>query len=168
MLYLFDLDGTLISGYMDTPDRNYDTWEVLPKRRAMMNRLTMRGDTICIVTNQGGVAFGFVTPEQVDAKIDAAMLRLGLVSPRWDGDPRPPQVYVCYDDVRGKAPYNNPERAKRRKPSGAMLREAVADHWQAAALGVLYVGDREEDRQAAQDAGVPFQWAHIFFGDTDA
>jgi hypothetical protein len=27
MLYLFDLDGTLISGYMDNPDRDYHTWQ---------------------------------------------------------------------------------------------------------------------------------------------
>lgn len=45
-----------------------------------------------------------------------------------------------------------------------MIREAMAEHPGAAALGVLMVGDREEDQQAAQDAGVAFQWAHIFFG----
>ena len=52
MLYLFDLDGTLISSYMDNPDKNYDTWEVLPGRKAMLNRLLMRGDTMCVITNQ--------------------------------------------------------------------------------------------------------------------
>jgi len=165
MLYLFDLDGTLISGYMDNPDKNYDTWEVLPKRKAMLNKLLMRGDTICIVTNQGGVAFGYVTEDQANAKIDQALRKLGIFNPRWDGSPRPPQVYACYSDVRGAAPWNDPIDDARRKPSGAMIREAIADYPQAAALGVLMVGDRPEDEASAVDAGVPFQWAHIFFGD---
>lgn len=29
----------------------------------------------------------------------------------------------------------------------------------------LYVGDREEDSQAAKVAGVLFQWAHVWRGD---
>jgi D-glycero-D-manno-heptose 1,7-bisphosphate phosphatase len=164
VLYLFDLDGTLISSYMDNPDKDYDTWEVLPGRKAMLNRLLMRGDIVCIVTNQGGVAFGFVTDSQADRKIADARIRLGIAPVRSSGDPLPPQVYACYADERGKPPWDNPADAARRKPSGAMISEAIADHPDAAALGVFFVGDREEDRQAAQDAGVAFQWAHIFFG----
>lgn len=164
MLYLFDLDDTLISGYMNNPGKNYDGWMVLPGRKAVLNKLIMRGDTICIVTNQGGVAFGFVTEEAADRKIDQALRALGLFNPRWDGSPRPRQVYACYSDTRGIAPWNDPTDAARRKPSGAMIHEAMSDHPQAAALGVLMVGDREEDQQAAQAAGVPFQWAHVFFG----
>lgn len=164
MLYLFDLDGTLISGYLDNPDKDYDRWDVLPKRRAMLNKLLMRGDTICIVTNQGGVAFGYVTMEQAVRKIDNALLKLGLVNPRWDGSPRRPRVYACYFDARGIAGWNDPIEAARRKPSGAMIREAMRDHADAAERGVLMVGDRPEDEAAARDAGVPFQWVHEFFG----
>lgn len=163
MLYLFDMDDTLISGYMGNADRDYDEWMVLPGRKAALNRLLMRGDTICIVTNQGGVAFGHVTEEQADRKIEKVLRSLGLFNPRWDGSPRPPQVYACYSDVRGRAPWNSEEDAARRKPSGAMIREAMSDYPQAAALGVLMVGDRPEDEAAAQDAGVPFQWAYVFF-----
>jgi histidinol phosphatase-like enzyme len=78
--------------------------------------------------------------------------------------PPPPQVYVYMYDVRGKPPYNDPIQAARRKPSGVILREAMHDYREAARHGVLYVGDRPEDRATAVNAGVTFQWAHIFFG----
>lgn len=163
MLYLFDLDDTLIRGYMSEPRQPYDAVEPLPGRRAMLNRLIMRGDEICIVTNQGGVAFGYVTEEQADTKLNQALLRLGLSRTRSSGDAQPSQVYACYSDIRGNPPWDDPVDAARRKPSGAMLLEAIAWYPAAAALGVLMVGDREEDLEAAKAAGVPFQWAHIFF-----
>lgn len=156
MLYLFDLDGTLISSYMDNPGRRYDDWAVLPGRRTRVQDLQARGNAIAIVTNQGGVAFGFVSEQDAWNKIYDAALRCGL-------PPDTIRTYACFYDLRGKPPYNDSAGAARRKPSGAMIREAMADAPGQAALGVLYVGDREEDYQAAQDAGVPFQWAHIFF-----
>ncbi len=159
MLYLFDLDDTLISGYMNTPNKDYHDWTVLPGRKEKLKDLQERGDAIGIVTNQGGVAFGFISEQEAWIKIYAAGFDCGL-------RPDTIRTYACFHDVRGKAPYNDPEKAKRRKPSGAMIREAMADDPAQAARGVLYVGDREEDQQAAQDAGVGFQWAHIFFKDT--
>lgn len=168
MLYLFDLDGTLISGYMDNPNKEYDIWEPLPGRWAMLNKLRMQGHSIAIITNQGGVAFGFVTEDQCWNKIDAVLRRFQLLPVRSSGDPIPPVVYACLHDERGKAPYNDPVEASRRKPSGQMIREAMEDYglWPddpVDRLHVLFVGDRPEDESAAKDAGVAFQWAHVFF-----
>jgi D-glycero-D-manno-heptose 1,7-bisphosphate phosphatase len=165
MLYLFDLDGTLISGYMDNPDKDYNTWHVLPRRRARLNKLKMLGHTVAIITNQGGVAYGIVSEKACSAKLDEAIGKLGLSSPRSDGGRVDPLVYCSLHHPNGKPPYNDPELAARRKPSGAMIREAIRDYPYAAAHGVLMVGDRPEDESAAKDAGVPFQWAHEFFGD---
>jgi D-glycero-D-manno-heptose 1,7-bisphosphate phosphatase len=156
MLYCFDLDGTLISGYMDNPDKDYHKWSVLPGRIETIRSLIDSGNQITIVTNQGGVAFGHVELWEAESKLLHTSSLLNILAR---------DVYACYHDTRGKAPYNDPEQAARRKPSGAMIREAMAAHPTAAALGVLMVGDREEDQQAAQDAGVPFQWTHIFFKD---
>lgn len=164
MLYLFDMDGTLISGYMDNPGKEYDIWEVLPGRKAALNRLLMRGDVVCIVTNQGGVAFGHVTEDQADTKITDVRRKLGLLPVRSNGDPQPPTVFACYSDARGVPPWNSERDSARRKPSGAMIREAIREHPYAASMGVLFVGDRPEDEAAAKDAGVPFQWADVFFG----
>jgi D-glycero-D-manno-heptose 1,7-bisphosphate phosphatase len=157
MLYLFDLDGTLISGYMNNPDKDYNRWEVLPGRRERLSRLLARGNRIAIVTNQGGVAFGFVDEQTAWNKIYAAALACGL-------PPDTIRTYACFHHERGKAPWNDPVLAQRRKPSGDMIKEAMIGYPEAAALGVLMVGDREEDLQAAQAADVGFQWAHVFFG----
>ena len=164
MLYLFDLDGTLISGYMDNFDRDYDTWDILPGRKAMLNRLLMRGDTMCVITNQRGVAFGYVTVDQVHTKIYTALRKLGIAPVRSSGDPLPEQVYVCLSDVAGQPPWNHPDDAARGKPEASMILEAIMDHPDAAQLGVLMVGDRPEDEEAARRANVPFRWARIFFG----
>ncbi|MDB5075010.1 MAG: D,D-heptose 1,7-bisphosphate phosphatase [Chloroflexi bacterium] len=166
MLYLFDLDGTLISSYMDSPGRDYDRWHVLPKRREVLNNLIQDGNDIAIVTNQGGVAFGHITPKRVDAKLKAALERLGLTPARASGDAHPPQVYVAMHDVRGKPPFNNPAEAARRKPSPAMILEAIEHRPLAAVSGVLYVGDRPEDEEAAKRAGVDFTYADKFFNRT--
>lgn len=166
MLYLFDLDDTLIRGYLTEPRQPYDVVELLPGRKAKLDRLLMQGDTCCIVTNQGGVAYGFVTEDQADAKIDLAVRRLGLAPVRSDGDAARRLVFACYHHEKGTVEsWNNPIAARRRKPNPDMLLEAMHEHYEAAALGVLMVGDRPEDEVAARQAGVSFQWAHIFFGE---
>lgn len=166
MLYLFGLDGTLISGYMDTPDKNYHNWDVLPGRREKLAALQEAGHTVRIITNQGGVAFGFISEADMWQKLGGALIHLGLNPVRRHEDWGRELAYVCFHDVRGIPPYNDPDEAKRRKPSGAMIREAMRDYPDAAASGVLYVGDRQEDHDAARDAGVSFQWAHVFFTNT--
>lgn len=163
MLYLFDLDDTLISGYMDNPDKGYHKYRILPGRYEKLLDLRTRGDRICIATNQAGVAHGFITEEDVDFKMRFVLAQIGLFEAHTNSTR--PIVYSCYYDTRGRPPWNDPIGAARRKPSGAMLREAMRDYPIDAALGVLYVGDRPEDQAAAQDAGVAFQWAHIYFKD---
>ena len=161
MLYLFDLDGTLISSYMDRDDRAFDTWQVLPGRIARLARLRADGHQIGIVTNQAGVAFGHVTEAQVASKLIAALtaLQLPLATP----------VRVCYAHEQAPlAQYRDPAELARRKPEGTMLEELKALRPAQAAQGVAYVGDRDEDRQAAANADVDFYWADSFFGGADA
>lgn len=159
MLYLFDLDGTLISSYMDNPDRAYHIWRVLPGRSERLIQLAVADHTIAIITNQGGVAFGFIDEQTAWLKIYEAARQCGI-------PPDTIRTYACFHDPRGKPPYNDPKEIARRKPSGRMIQEAMYDANVFNPFEVLYVGDREEDRQAAQNAGVAFQWAHIFFKDT--
>lgn len=156
MLYLFDLDGTLISGYMDNPDRDYHTWQVLPGRSEKLIQLAVAGHDIAIVTNQGGVAFGFIDEQTAWMKIYEAARRCGL-------PPDTIRTYACFHDPRGKPPYNDPKESARRKPSGRMIQEAMYDANIFNPAEVLFVGDRPEDESAAKDARVPFQWADLFF-----
>ncbi|HBY98678.1 MAG: HAD-IIIA family hydrolase [Ardenticatenaceae bacterium] len=158
MLYIFDLDDTLISSYMRNPGRVYDEWHVLPRRRERLAELLQEGHTIGIATNQAGVAFGHVTEVQVEAKIAAALLALGL--------PEDTPYEACYGHERGRLKeYRGKPRIICRKPSGHMIRELMARFPQATATGVVYVGDRPEDQAAAEDAGVQFRWAEDFFAE---
>jgi D-glycero-D-manno-heptose 1,7-bisphosphate phosphatase len=158
-MIICDLDGTLIRAYLAKPRIPYDEIQVLPGRREKLAFLTGQGVDIAIATNQGGVAFGYVSEEQAHAKIQRAIAALGL--------PDDTPYAVCFADARSPDPrYNDPSDVARRKPSGAMIRE-LADG--VAFDQVLFVGDRPEDEQAAADAGVAFEWADDFFirGDDD-
>ena len=153
-LFIFDMDGTLISSYMDAPNRRYATWHVLPGRREMLAELRKQGHRVGIATNQAGVAFGHVTESQVTRKIEAVLIALGL--------PEDTPVAVCFAHPHAKAHrYRNPVEVARRKPSGSMLRELI----EATSMheDVVYVGDQPDDRRAARDAHVAFRLADDFF-----
>lgn len=176
MLYLFDLDDTLITGYMNNADKNYNIWEVLPGRLARITDLVERGNLIGIVTNQAGVAWGHITEADVRYKLNQVATVLGFNGVMiHDGGvahstaSRQSSVgelyaWVCYDDKR--APDKRYKLDARRKPNGNMIREAAAEcGYSLVVPEVLYVGDRQEDEAAAKDARCNFQWAHIFFKD---
>lgn len=161
MLHLFDLDGTLISSYMENADKDYNKWTLLPGRKEHLSLLLAEGHTIAIVTNQGGVAFGKITELDWQHKIFAVLKQLDLVDQEVVGNVG---VYVCFADGRSPlAKYRTPIQVARRKPSPAMLQEAMRDFPDAALRGVMMVGDREEDREAALAADVQFEYADAYF-----
>ena len=175
MLYLFDLDGTLISSYMDEPGRAYHTWHILPGRQRKLAELQRLGHTLKIVSNQAGVAFGHITEQDVISKFGQVAQALGYSSiclhdrpqqqTRYGAEAPALECHVCYSDARSKKPrYRDPADAARRKPSGAMISEALAQHGSLWGRDTaLFVGDRPEDQAAAGDAGVSFEWADRFF-----
>lgn len=150
----FDLDGTLIRGYLDRADKNYHAIDVLPRRREILADLIRQGITIGIVTNQGGIAFGYNSEADFATKLAGALDALGL--------PSTTVVAVCFSDVRGASPYNSPLDAARRKPSGSMIEELMKQCG-TGPLDTIFVGDRPEDEDAAINAGCRFEWAMDFF-----
>ncbi len=155
MLYLFDLDGTLISSYMDNPDRDYTKWSLLPGRKWAMADLVARGDVIGIISNQAGVGLGYITQEQVHEKMNQVLHELGIPGAPW-------RASYAHEEARCPA-YRDPQELARRKPSGAMIQEIVRQYPEAAAQGVLYVGDTPADYLAARDASVGYVDAGTFF-----
>lgn len=157
-LYLFDLDGTLIEAYMDRPEgeRDYAAVVPLPGRIHTISRLRMQGHTCCIVTNQGGVAYGFVTEDEADDKLTRVQRLFRLHDPRQSGDGFPRVIFACYSHPNGRAPWNDPIDAARRKPSPSMIIEAARLHGFHSPESVTFIGDRPEDEQAAQAAGVAY------------
>jgi histidinol phosphatase-like enzyme len=174
-LHLFDLDDTLIVGYMSRPDKDFAAVELLPgryERWAQIRQAT--GNQMAIVTNQGGVAFGYQGEADVQRKFCTVAAQLNYGELRlYDGSPAPRlfstgpgvrpgtlTIFVCYYDVRGKFPYNDRTQAHRRKPSPTMIGEAMDVY---GTVHMLFVGDRDEDEQAARAAGIKFRWAERFF-----
>lgn len=171
MLYLYDVDGTLIRSYMERPDRDFHAVEILTGRQEMIAKQLHLGHDVALVSNQGGVAFGFVSAQDVVKKFGRVAMALGFAS-IWMHDGGTPiragwefpalDCFVCYNDPRAKD--RRYQDASRRKPSDAMLLEAIREYPVAAEDGVLMIGDRPEDDGAARAAGVRFAWADQFFG----
>uniref|UniRef100_B8HUW0 Polynucleotide kinase 3 phosphatase central region n=1 Tax=Cyanothece sp. (strain PCC 7425 / ATCC 29141) TaxID=395961 RepID=B8HUW0_CYAP4 len=110
------------------------------------------------ITNQAGVAAGFKSLRQC---IQEQQYTLQLL-------PSLQEIYFC-PDFEGRQCYRvTPQTVQNhtqtrwfrqyRKPHPGMLLLAMVRH-NHLADNCLYVGDRPEDAEAAQRAGVPFQWS---------
>lgn len=165
-LFMFDLDGTLISGYMDREDKNYHAWEVLPGRVEALADVRDKGHHIGIVTNQAGVGLGFASYEDWLVKwcqVVEKLFPMGASFPHGLFLGSSQMVRVCFAHPKSKQiAYNNEYELRRRKPSPSMLYELLAAT--ACPLQLAhFIGDRPEDKQAADAAGVSFSWADAFF-----
>ena len=157
MLFVMDVDDTVVEGYV----KRFPFPEVrpLPRRKEILKTLILAGHRIVFASNQAGVAFGYVTEAAVQQKFADVALALDL--------PPATTFLVCYGHPNATIPAYR-TGYDRRKPSPAMLKEAVDLFPDDAKSGVLMVGDREEDRLAAEAAGVAYRTAEDFFRATDA
>lgn len=155
-----DLDGTVrrsASGrqFIDGPD----DVELYPGAEERLWRAADEGYVVVGVSNQGGVAHGFKTEDQVRAEVYATVRQ-------FRNNPFCMVLWAVCDPAGSAVPFG--VRSLQRKPHYGML--AVAE-WRLKELGVivdwdrsLVVGDRDEDMLMARDAGVGFEWAHAYFG----
>lgn len=159
MVYAFDVDGTLVKSFMRDAGggaiQEYDLVEALPGRKEKIAGLMLRPATagFALVTNQGGVAFGFQTEAQVYRK-----LGLVLAEFRFFHGARV-SVHVALNHPNAKNPgyrYDDP----RRKPGPGMLQEVKVEH---ATEDLIYIGDMDSDRLAAKAAGVEYIDQKEFF-----
>lgn len=162
MLYMFDIDGTLIRSFLrEGGDRSeFDLIEVLPGRREKVRLLAEEpGTRFALVTNQGGVAFGYQTEEQVWRKVAGVAAEFEMFHARpvsfhvACGHPKGTVERWAFDDVR-------------RKPGPGMLMEAIYRHGH---LGnAVFVGDMDSDRLAAAAAQRQCRFAHVALEYVDA
>jgi len=172
MLYIFDLDGTLVETHGEV---------VLPGVAARLMALTARGDSFAVATNQAGPAWRLATGEEKypdPAVLGARLMRIAqklppLISAPW---------YVAIGDGRLELSSREYQMIKSamcnasevlnvhiaadlawRKPEPGMLRAACAHHGNSECQ-VLYVGDSDADAGAAKNAEVRFVFADRFFG----
>lgn len=174
-LFLFDLDGTVIRSFLRegaprTP-AEYAKVELLPGRLDRLRALEV-AHTIAFVTNQGGVAFGYQTVQEVVSKfvtVNNTALGCGhmrvmgrlLTCSTPENSPAPALFYVAYGHPKASIDKYRVE-SDWRKPGGGMIARAMADYRVPREL-TTYIGDMDTDREAAEAAGVAYEDADDFF-----
>jgi D-glycero-D-manno-heptose 1,7-bisphosphate phosphatase len=155
-ILFLDLDGTVRKGadelgrFVNGPE-DVEIFEGVPE---LMKRYRSRGFRIIGVTNQGGVALGYLSLELMTAALRETDRQCGklfdnIISCVHHPDAEDPEIAVCWC----------------RKPRIGMLVFAGvnlglhhSDEFYPPSL-MLMVGDRPEDAECAKNAGINFKWA---------
>jgi D-glycero-D-manno-heptose 1,7-bisphosphate phosphatase len=151
-ILFLDRDGTLNQGLGDRPPNRPDEVHLLPSVAPVLHHYASLGWRLVIVTNQGGVAFGYQTKAQAQTTHQAVLDALPV-----DVD----ASYLCPHHPKGTIPAYAIDCPNRKPAPGAIL-EAL-DRYSCPPSECLLVGDRESDLDAATAAHIPFQWAADFF-----
>lgn len=166
-LLLVDKDGTLIKTKSGEKFVN-QPWdqEALPGVKEALKYYKQRDWKIVIISNQGGVSAGHKSIEECIAEMRFCMELLPEIEesyfcPDFEGE----SCYRVWSDdfihyTSDSYPvYELEIKNQFRKPSPGMLK--LAAHIEAADK-IWYVGDRDEDEQAAAAANINFMWADIW------
>lgn len=156
-LYIFDKDGTLIDPgrTKNRPANTPDEQALLPGVAEKISILRKRS-MIAIATNQGGVAWGFISVDQARRLVEDAAQKIGGVDA---------YAFCPHDSRAANSPYANPVYAipcTCRKPQPGMLL-GIMKRLSVCSDETIFVGDSEDDRLAAEAAGCRFVWAKDFF-----
>jgi D-glycero-D-manno-heptose 1,7-bisphosphate phosphatase len=156
-LIVFDADGTLryctVEG-QPCPNREGE-WELYPEVVEKLSEFDWagpgdgEGTGYGIVSNQGGVGAGYFSGDM------ALKLLRDTFEKAFGFEPAPGTIQMCPHDPRGDC--------QCRKPSPLMLQRLMS-LYEVEPDQVLFVGDREDDLNAALNAGCNFAWAGDFFG----
>ena len=155
---IVDLDGTVRrskSGREFISDKN--DIELIPGVEEKIWKYRMERWLVLGITNQGGVAYGYKTPEQVDEELDATVA-----------------LFKKNPFVSIKSSLNHPlgnvepycHRSLVRKPDIGMLVIIESELWGYGIIpdwdNSLFVGDRPEDEECAKRAGIRFKHINDF------
>lgn len=154
-LLFLDRDGTLNRSFGHRPPNTVDEVELLPNVRETLSRYVTEGWKLVVISNQGGVAHGYISEAQAWAIQDRVIELLGLPVAA---------SYLCPHQVGAEVAAYDLD-CPNRKPNPGFILKAL-EQFQAQARDCLFVGDFESDQQAAQAAGVSFCWADAFFNRT--
>lgn len=168
-LGIFDIDGTLteikpsVLAYnprLVTPNHLGEQQPIpgVPETLAHLRSARLQ---IALATNRGGVAFGYTTLVMAESLAREAAELCGI--------PDVP-IYVCPYHAKARGPRVVAAYARKddcRKPNPGMLLQALADT-NLPSEQAFFVGDRDSDQEAAENAGIAFFWAEQFFGSGDA
>ncbi len=155
-LIIFDADGTLryctVEG-QPCPNRDGE-WELYPGVVEKLSEIDWAhpgdegGVGYGIASNQGGVGVGYFSLETAEELLERTFREA------FGFTPAPGTVEIC--------PHHPRSGCSCRKPDPEMLNRLMGLYGVEPGE-VLFVGDREADRAAAENAGCDFQWASEFF-----
>lgn len=152
-LYAFDADSTLrvctVPGQV-CPN-GPDEWAVIPGVAEKLATIDWGKVGFGIASNQWGVALGFLSEEM------AYRLLMALATTSTQRRPRPSCIELC--------PHAPEAACACRKPAPGMLL-AIMRAQVILPADMVYVGNQDSDRLAAERAGCAFEWAWTFFGHT--
>lgn len=155
---VLDIDGTVRKG-LDELGRfvnGPEDVEVFPEALILMTRWKERGGIIIGASNQGGIALGHVTLDNVIAAFNETQQQCGGLFDR---------IAFCQHHPDAK----DPEYARCwcRKPAPGLIIETLLrfhdDTLQPDVITpphlALFVGDRDEDKECARILNMDFMWA---------
>lgn len=152
-LIIFDKDGTLVQDCGNRPPNTPDEQFLLPGVYLKCQHLLKLGHILAVASNQGGVAFGFMSDAEAQKIVRHAADLIGAQI--WNYCPHHPNGNNEFAQV-----------CECRKPGPKMILDIIKVAREVYKLDfkeIVFVGDQETDRQAAEAAGVQFQWADDFF-----
>ena len=151
-LLFLDRDGTLNRSLGQRPPNTPQEVTLLPHVGPTLSRWVDEGWQLVIVTNQGGVAAGYISAEQAHA-IQQQVIELLPV--------RVAAAYLCPHLPGAAVPHYDLD-CPNRKPRPGFILQALR-RFRAQPEDCLFVGDSITDQEAARAAHVPFRWADQFF-----
>jgi D,D-heptose 1,7-bisphosphate phosphatase len=138
-----DRDGTIVveRGYITVPD----DIELIPGVAAAIIRLREAGWKVFVVTNQGCVAKGMITEDELGVIHFRMVSMLGAEGAEVDG------IYACIHHPKGTVPDYSIE-CDCRKPRPGLLERAASEHGLDLSSSVM-IGDTLRDLDAGRAAG---------------
>lgn len=138
-----DRDGTVVveKGYITVPDGI----ELIPGAAAAIVRLREAGWKVFVVTNQGCVAKGMITEEELGEIHFRLVSMLGAEGAEVDG------IYACPHHPNGTVPDLAME-CDCRKPRPGLIERAASEHDLDLSQSVV-IGDTMRDLEAAKSVG---------------
>jgi len=140
-----DRDGTIVDdpGYLSDPDEVH----LLPGAAEAIALLREAGGFVALVTNQSGIARGYMTRETVDRIHERMRAQLRDTDPSAELD----ALYLCPHLPPDKLPPGQ-AACDCRKPGPGMVLQALREH-ELAGLAGFVVGDKLSDLGLAQNVG---------------
>jgi D-glycero-D-manno-heptose 1,7-bisphosphate phosphatase len=131
---------------------------LLPGVSQGLSAMASEGWIFAIASNQGGVAAGHKTlASMVDEMLFAmGMTGIHVAMAAHSYDPQSAIYFAIYNREKRWLPVGHSGKPFR-KPNCGMIDFFIESYGRPPE--VLFVGDRPEDQQSAQNAGVSFQWA---------